>query len=863
MAKNLVIVESPAKAKTIEKYLGKDFKVTSSMGHVRDLSKGDKAIDIENSFKPSYDVSPDKKELVKNLKKMVKGVENVWLATDGDREGEAISWHLAEVLGLDAKTTKRIVFNEITEPAIKKAIGNPRIIDSYLVDAQQARRILDRIVGFELSPVLWKKVKSQLSAGRVQSVAVRLVVEREREINTFNSKSSYKVKAIFTHEGKNIEANCSKAFDTVDAAKLFLESISGSDFSVKNIEVKPAFRNPTAPFTTSTLQQEASRKLGYSVSRTMQLAQRLYENGHITYMRTDSVNLSQTAIDGAKKAIVNSYGSEYSNPRKFNTKNESAQEAHEAIRPTYFDRTAAGDDNGQQRLYDLIWKRAISSQMSRAELEKTTLTIESSSSDILFKAQGEVIKFDGFLKVYLEGKDDEDDDEQKGLLPPVSIGSQLGYKEIIAQEKFSRPPARYTEASLVKKLEELGIGRPSTYAPTISTVQKRGYVLNESRDGKQREVHNLLLKNDSIEDIKEKENFGFEKQKLFPTDIGMIVTDFLIKNFNPIMDYGFTASVEKEFDEIADGLKSWTNMLEGFYGSFHKMVETTTETADRATGERILGKDPKTGKVVLVRIGRYGPLVQLGQREEGEKEGEESEIKFASLQPTQSIETIDLTEALKLFSLPRTVGEYEGHEVVVNAGRYGPYIRYNSKFHSLARGTDLLEIPESEVMELLKVALAAPQYPLEIGEYNGFEVTANKGRFGPYLKYDDLFVSIPKDEAPEDISLGRAKELIDVKIEQEKAKLLKTFTEDASIKIVKARWSPVISANGVKYKLAKDADIEKMTFADVQKIMEAQEASGAVKSKKKAPAKKTKAKPKTKAKAKPKAKKKVAAKKKK
>ncbi len=860
MAKNLVIVESPAKAKTIEKYLGKDFKVTSSMGHVRDLSKGDKAIDIENSFKPSYDVSPDKKELVKNLKKMVKGVDNVWLATDGDREGEAISWHLSEVLGLDAKTTKRIVFNEITEPAIKKAIGNPRVIDSYLVDAQQARRILDRIVGFELSPVLWKKVKSQLSAGRVQSVAVRLVVEREREINTFNSKSSYKVKAIFTHQGKNIEANCSKAFDSIDAAKLFLDSISGSKFSVKNIEVKPTFRNPTAPFTTSTLQQEASRKLGYSVSRTMQLAQRLYENGHITYMRTDSVNLSQTAIDGAKKAIVNSYGSEYSNPRKFNTKSESAQEAHEAIRPTYFDRTSAGDDNGQQRLYDLIWKRAISSQMSRAELEKTTLTINSSSSEIPFKAQGEVIKFDGFLKVYLEGKDDEEDDEQKGLLPPVSIGSELGYKEIIAQQKFSRPPARYTEASLVKKLEELGIGRPSTYAPTISTVQKRGYVLNESRDGKQRDIHNLLLKNDSIEDIKEKENFGFEKQKLFPTDIGMIVTDFLIKNFNPIMDYGFTASVEKEFDEIADGLKSWTNMLEGFYGSFHKMVETTTETADRATGERILGKDPKTGKVVLVRIGRYGPLVQLGQKEEGEKEEEESEIKFASLQPTQSIETIDLKEALKLFSLPRTVGEYEGHEVIVNAGRYGPYIRYNSKFHSLPRGTDLLEIPESEVMELLKVALAAPQYPLEIGEYNGFEVTANKGRFGPYLKYDDLFVSIPKDEAPEDIILSRAKELIDVKIEQEKAKLLKTFTEDPSIKIVKARWSPVISANGVKYKLAKDADIEKMTFADVQKIMEAQEASGAVKSKKKAPAKKTKSKAKPKAKAK--AKKKVAAKKK-
>jgi len=853
MAKNLVIVESPAKAKTIEKYLGKDFKVTSSMGHVRDLSKGDKAIDIANNFKPSYDVSPDKKELVKNLKKMVAGVDNVWLATDGDREGEAISWHLAEVLGLDAKTTKRIVFNEITETAIKKAIENPRVIDEYLVDAQQARRILDRLVGFKLSPVLWKKVKSKLSAGRVQSVAVR-------DINKFNSASSYKVKATFIHEGKNIEANCFKVFEKLENAREFLETIKDSSFSVNNIEVKPSFRKPSAPFTTSTLQQEASRKLGYSVSRTMQLAQRLYENGHITYMRTDSTNLSDTAITAAKKAISNAYGAEYSDPKKYATKNQNAQEAHEAIRPTYFDRTAAGDDNGQQRLYDLIWKRAISSQMTKAELEKTTLSIESDASAIPFIAQGEVIIFDGFLKVYIEGKDEEDEDEQKGLLPTVNKGAILKYKEIAAEQKFSRPPSRFTEASLVKKLEELGIGRPSTYAPTISTVQKRGYVVNESRDGKQRETHNLVLKSSSIEDIIETENFGFEKQKLFPTDIGMIVTDFLIENFESIMDYGFTASVEKEFDEIADGLKSWTKMLEGFYGPFNKMVEVTTETADRATGERILGKDPKTKKVVLVRIGRYGPLVQLGQREEGE---EDADIKFASLLPGQSIETINLEDAIKLFSLPRTVGEYEGEEVIVNVGRFGPYMKYKEKFHSVARGTDLLEISKEDVMELLKVALDAPQYPLEIGEYNGFEVTANKGRFGPYLKYDDLFVSIPKGEVPEDINLARAKELIDIKIEQEKAKLLKTFTEDASIKIVKARWSPVIAANGVKYKLPKDADVDKMTFADVQKIMAAQEASGEVKVKGKKKATATKAKAKPKAKTKAKAKKKPAAKKKK
>jgi DNA topoisomerase-1 len=604
MIKNLVIVESPAKAKTIEKYLGPGFLVKSSMGHIRDLGKGDGAIDIEKGFVPKYEISPEKRKLVDELKKLASQAEIVWLATDEDREGEAISWHLFDELGLKESATKRIVFNEITKPAILRAIDNPRTIDKFLVDAQQARRVLDRLVGYELSPVLWKKVKPQLSAGRVQSVAVRLVVEREREIQDFTSKSDFRIHANFiTLESKVLKAEAKSRPTNSADANTFLSNLIQAKFEVKDIEVKPAYRNPAPPFTTSTLQQEASRKLGYDVSKTMLLAQRLYENGHITYMRTDSVNLSQLAIGAAKNQIVNNFGAEYSTSRNFNTKNENAQEAHEAIRPTYFENLEAGDDSAQRKLYELIWKRTMASQMSKAELEKTTVTIANSNNAELFLAEGEVIKFDGFLKLYIESNDDEEEDENSGLLPRVNKGEMLKADAITATEKFSRPAPRYTEASLVKKLEELGIGRPSTYAPTISTVQKRGYVVNESRDGGTRKFEILTLKGDTISSQAKEEKFGFEKNKLFPTDIGMLVTDFLQENFKEIMDYGFTASVEKEFDEIAKGLKSWTRMLEGFYSPFHSLVERTTENATRVTGERILGTDPKTGKQVSVRMG--------------------------------------------------------------------------------------------------------------------------------------------------------------------------------------------------------------------------------------------------------------------
>ncbi len=824
MIKNLVIVESPAKAKTIEKYLGKEFKVTSSMGHVRDLVKGDAAIDIKNNFEPHYEISADKKDLVKNLIKMVSEAETVWLATDDDREGEAISWHLAEVLKLDVASTKRIVFNEITEPAIKKAIQNPRTIDNYLVDAQQARRVLDRIVGYELSPVLWKKVKSNLSAGRVQSVAVRLVVEREKEINAFNTSSEYKVKGVFLSNGKKIEATCGQTFKNKDEAQDFLQSLIGSIFKVSDVEVKPAFRNPSAPFTTSTLQQEASRKLGFSVSRTMTLAQRLYENGHISYMRTDSTNLSQTAIDSAKGAIEQNYGAKYSSPKNYSTKNANAQEAHEAIRPTNFLVTRAGDDASQQRLYDLIWKRSIASQMAKAELERTILTIESNKTKHTFKAEGEVIKFDGFLKVYMEGTDDDEaNDEQAGLLPAVSVNEILNYSEIWAHQRFSKPAARYTEASLVKKLEELGIGRPSTYAPTISTIQKRNYVVNESRDGKKRTVEHFQLIENQINTHQETENYGTEKQKLFPTDIGTLVTQFLLDNFDTIMDYGFTASVEKEFDEIADGLKSWQKMLDSFYKPFHSMVETTTENAERVTGERILGQDTKSGKQVLVRIGRYGPLAQIGNKEDGD------EIQFASLLPTQSIDNITLEDALKLFSLPRTLSKFNDQDVLINVGKFGPYIKYGEKFFSLPKGTDALAISEDEAMQILKEALDAPQFPLEVGEYNGHKLSVNKGRFGPYIKYDKAFVSIPKGEILETIDQARAIELIVAKEVADKAKILKTFEGD--IQILNGRWGPYIAKGKDNYKLPKDTDIDKIQLADVEAIIKNQDNA--------APAKKT------------------------
>lgn len=814
MIKNLVIVESPAKAKTIERYLGPDFTVKSSMGHIRDLEKGDGAIDIQNGFQPKYEISSDKKELVKELKKLAKDAEVVWLATDEDREGEAISWHLFDTLGLNEANTRRIVFNEITKPAIINAIENPRNIDRFLVDAQQARRILDRLVGYELSPVLWKKVKPQLSAGRVQSVSVRLVVEREREINDFHSKSDFKISADFiTSGGKVLKTNAKHRPTDSAEARSFLESLNGAGFTVSDIEVKPAFRNPAPPFTTSTLQQEASRKLGYDVSKTMQLAQKLYENGHITYMRTDSVNLSQLAIDAARNEIVRTFGDKYSNPRNYNTKSENAQEAHEAIRPTYFNNIAAGDDNSQQKLYELIWKRAMASQMSKAEMEKTIITVSNGNNSQLFEATGEVVRFDGFLKLYLESNDDEDEEEGSAILPAVEKNEKLTADTIQAVEKFSRPAPRYTEASLVKKLEELGIGRPSTYAPTISTIQKRGYVLKESRDGKTRKIETLVLQNGVIESTISTENYGAEKNKLFPTDIGMLVTDFLLSNFTDIMDYGFTASVEKEFDEIARGMKSWMNMLDSFYGPFHSLVNKTTETAERVTGERVLGTDPKTGRQVMVRIGRFGPLVQIGTKEDG------ADPQFASLQRSQSIETISLEEALKLFALPREVCSYEGLPLIAGVGRYGPYLKYNEKFYSIPKGTDLLAMSEKEALDLLQAALAAPQFPISLGDYEGETLSVNKGRFGPYIKFGSGFVSVPRGTDPVTLTLEQAIELIRAKQETDKSNTLRTFDSDPDLKILKGRYGPYISHGKKNIALPKDTNYEKLTQAEIMDIV--------------------------------------------
>jgi len=850
MIKNLVIVESPAKAKTIEKYLGSEFKVTSSMGHIRDLGKGDAAINVKDGFKPTYEISPEKKELVKQLKKLAADAETVWLATDEDREGEAISWHLAEVLGLKDSNTKRIVFHEITKPAILKAIENPRKIDKYLVDAQQARRVLDRLVGYELSPVLWKKVKPSLSAGRVQSVAVRLVVEREREINDFTSKFEYKVSAEFlTKDGKTLKADCPVKFETSEDAKTFLGQLISANYSVGNIEVKPAFRNPAPPFTTSTLQQEASRKLGYDVSRTMQLAQRLYENGHITYMRTDSVNMSTLALGAAKAEIIRTFGEKYSSTRQFTTKNESAQEAHEAIRPTYFENIAAGDDNSQRKLYELIWKRAMASQMSKAELERTIIQIIIEGDKKNFVAEGEVIKFDGFLKLYIESNDDEDEETTEGLLPRVAVGENLKASVIQAQQKFSRPAPRYTEASLVKKLEELGIGRPSTYAPTISTIQKRGYTVGESRDGKKRDIETITLKNGNIGSEIKSENYGFEKNKLFPTDIGMLVTDFLQANFTEIMDYGFTASVEKEFDEIAKGKKSWQSMMEGFYTPFHLSVEKTTETASRVTGERALGNDPKTGKPVIVRIGRYGPLVQIGSKENGDETPQ-----FASLQPTQSIETITLDEAMKLFALPRQFADYKGAPLIAGIGRYGPFLKYGEKYYSIQRGTDLLGMSESDAIQMLENALAQPQYPIEVGVFEGEILTVNKGRFGPYLKFKDSFISIPKGDDAPTLSLPRAIELIAAKAESDKAKILRTYSEDAELQILKGRYGPYISWKKQNIPMPKGLTPGDLTFTAAMEIVGKAELVPAKAAKKAAAKTPAKAIAKTKTKAKPKAK---------
>jgi DNA topoisomerase-1 len=749
MAKNLVIVESPAKAKTIEGFLGKDFLVKSSFGHVRDLAKKGMAVDTDKDFSPVYEVSPDKEKVVAELRKLAKSAEIVWLATDEDREGEAISWHLFETLKLDDDNTKRIVFHEITKPAILKAIQNPRTIDKHLVDAQQARRILDRLVGFELSPILWKKIKPSLSAGRVQSVAVRLIVEREREILNHKSVSSFKVSALFLAGSAAFKAELKSNFTSRDEAMTFLQKCRNAVFTVNGLDTKPAKKSPAAPFTTSTLQQEASRKLGFSVKRTMSVAQRLYESGKITYMRTDSVNLSDLAMEMAAGVIKNNFGEKYVNPRRYKTKSKGAQEAHEAIRPTYMENSSIDGERDEMRLYDLIWKRTLASQMADAELEKTTAQIGTAATTETFVAQGEVIKFDGFLKVYMESSDDEGDDNEKqeGMLPAMSVGQQLGLENITATQRFTHHPPRYTEASLVKKLEELGIGRPSTYAPTISTVQDRGYVVREDREGKPRNYDVLTLKSGAINEEIRTENTGAEKSKLFPTDIGMVVTDFLQQYFPQIMDYNFTASVEEEFDRIAEGEMDWRKMLKDFYRPFHQEVEKTSETSERASGERLLGVDPNTGKNVYARIGRFGPLAQIGESDDENK-------KFASLRKDQRLEMITLEDALELFKLPRISGQYEGKDMKIAIGRFGPYIQHNSAFYSIPKTDDPMSVSVERCIEIIEAKRKADaEKEIKVFAPERPDVRLLNGRWGPYLAIGKDNFRLPKGTDPLTLSL--------------------------------------------------------------------------------------------------------------
>ncbi|MBS1590983.1 MAG: type I DNA topoisomerase [Bacteroidetes bacterium] len=814
MAKNLLIVESPAKAKTIEKILGKDFEVKSSFGHIRDLEKDEMGIDLQNKFQPRYIVPTDKAKVVSDLKKAAKDKE-VWLASDEDREGESISWHLAEVLGLNPHTTKRIVFHEITAPAIKKAVETPRNIDMNLVNAQQARRVLDRIVGFELSPVLWRKIGMQrgLSAGRVQSVAVRLIVEREREINQFIAESTYKIEAIFSakdinNREVNFKAEGPEKLQTLPNAQAFLESCKNAMYKVKDIQVKPAKRTPAPPFTTSTLQQEASRKLGYGVSKTMLLAQKLYESGYITYMRTDSVNLSDLARRDIQNQINSNYGENYFQFRKYKNKNENAQEAHEAIRPTYMSNKTV-DDIDTKKLYELIWRRTIASQMSDAEFEKTIAKINISTNNEELTATGEVLKFDGFLKIYLEGKDEEDEENTEGMLPPLSVNQTLDFKTLTATEKFSKPAARYTEASLVKKLEDLGIGRPSTYAPTISTIIKRNYVEKRDKEGIKRNIN--ILKLTSSQNITKEivqENTGAEKGKLFPTDLGNVVTDFLKQHFNKVMDYSFTAHIEEEFDEIADGKMQWNSMIGEFYTPFHTTIEHTLENAERAKGERELGIDEASGKKVVARMGRYGAMVQIGDANDEEKP------RFAKLKPTQSIETITFEEAMDLFKLPRIIGEHDGLELSVNVGRFGPYIKLGEQFISIPRGEDLYEMELERAIQLIneKEKADAP-----IAEYEGKPVTKGKGRFGPFIKWNDLFINVPKRYNFDNLSNNDIKELIDTKVTKEANRFIQQWPEQ-KIAIENGRWGPFIRFGKLMLKLTKKADSTKYTAEELATV---------------------------------------------
>ena len=811
MAKNLVIVESPAKAKTIEKFLGKDFQVESSYGHIADLPSKELGIDVDGDFSPKYIVSDDKKPVVRKLKTLAKKADTVWLASDEDREGEAIAWHLKEQLKLKDENTKRIVFHEITKNAILKAVDNPRDIDYNMVNAQQARRVLDRLVGYELSPVLWRKVKGGLSAGRVQSVAVRLIVEKERSIIDFKAETHYKVIAQFSNkQGKSFKATIPKNFDSKKAAEDFLKSCANANFSIADLTKKPAKKSPAAPFTTSTLQQEASRKLGFPVGKTMQVAQRLYEAGLITYMRTDSVNLSEDARNAAEEEISNYYGKEYSKQRVFKSKAKGAQEAHEAIRPTNMKAHSIDTEYDQNRLYDLIWKRTLASQMSDAQLERTNVKIENSENDKIFTANGEMIKFDGFLKVYLEGTDNEEE-EQAGMLPNLTKGDDLSYVFINATQRFTSPPYRFTEASLVKKLEELGIGRPSTYAPTISTVQRRGYVEKGQNEGVERGYEQLILSDGKVKSQMLTEKTGSDKNKLIPTDIGNIVNDFLVANFSNVLDFGFTAKVENSFDDISEGNENWTEMIKGFYNTFHEIVEDVKENANRESGERILGKHPVSGKTVLVRLGKFGPIAQIGAPEDEEKQ-------FASLNKDQHLGTITMEKALELFLLPKTLGTFQDEEVIVSNGRFGPYIKFGAMYVSLDKGENPMEVdlPRAEELIVAKQKADAPIY-----HHEELPVQKGVGRFGPYLKWNSMFINVNKKYDFDNLSTDDIIELIEAKKQKEIDKVLHNW-EDVGIRVEKARWGRFNVIKGkIKVELPKTTDIEKMTKEEAVKIIEA------------------------------------------
>lgn len=824
MAKNLVIVESPAKAKTIEKFLGKDFQVESSYGHIADLPSKELGVNVDGDFKPKYIVSSDKKAIVKKLKDLAKKAETVWLASDEDREGEAIAWHLAEQLKLNDENTKRIVFHEITKKAILKAVENPRDINYNLVNAQQARRILDRLVGYELSPVLWRKVKGGLSAGRVQSVAVRLIVEREREIEAFTPVASYRIDALFINDaGKKFKAKIAKNFSSKEEAEIFLNSCVDGVFTIADLQKKPAKKTPAAPFTTSTLQQEASRKLSFPVAKTMMMAQRLYEAGLITYMRTDSVNLSEDAKNAAKEEISNYYGAEFSKPRNYATKSKGAQEAHEAIRPTDMSKHDVTIDYDQDRLYSLIWKRTLASQMSDAQLERTVVKIENDSNEKVFVANGEVITFEGFLKVYLEGTDNEEE-EQAGMLPKMNVGETLGYDIITATERYTRPLARFTEASLVKRLEELGIGRPSTYAPTISTIQRRQYVEKGTVEGKDRSYVKLSFEAGKVHETLLTEKVGSDKGKLVPTDIGNVVNDFLVKNFDSILDFGFTAKVENEFDEIASGKEDWMAMIKDFYKDFHVTVEDVAANAERASGQRLLGIDPESGKNVYVRLGRFGAMVQIGEATDEEKP------KFASLQGDQTMGSITYEEAMDLFKLPKIIGAYEEKEVVVANGRFGPYIKFDGKYVSLDKGENPMAVDMDRAIVLIEAKRKADA---PIGYYEEMPIQKGVGRFGPFIKWNSIFINVNKKYDFDNLTQDDLETLIEEKKQKERDKLIHDFKE-VGIRVEKARWGRFNVIKGkIKVELPKTTEIEKLTEEEAVKMIAAKTPKKKVRKKKK------------------------------